>query len=196
MLKIRRVTPPAAEPIGLADVKPQLKLEPDDATFDDDINQLIPPAREWVEDYLNRSLITQVWERILDNWPDDCQDDPIWSGREFIKLPRPPLQSVDSFRFTDAEGTTTVWGTTEYIVDEFSEPGQVVPVNGWPRAQLQKINGIAIRYAAGYGDTPETVPARIRQALTMLVAYWVENGQCDPPSGVYNLLDPERVKPI
>ena len=197
MLKIKIVTQPAVEPVTLDQVKVQLRIDPSDTSFDDDITALIAPARKWCEQYQNRAYITQTWERAMDQWPHICTTDPIWASSNYIKLPRAPLQSIESFTYTDCESTSTVWDSSNYIVDTIAEPGQVVPVSSWPNVTLQKVNGINIRYVAGYGDDPEDVPADIRQAIIILIAYWFENGSnCAPPQAVYSLLDLERIIPI
>lgn len=196
MLKIKLISPPPIEPITVQQVKRQLRFDDDDTSPDDDIAALIPSARQWCEQYQNRAYITQTWRRMLDNWPNECVDDRVWTGAYHIKLPRPPLQMVESFTYTDSSGATVTWEPSNYIVDSISEPGQIVATSRWPDVKLQRVNGIAIEYKAGYGDAPEDVPEYIRQAIIILTAYWWENGQCEPPCAVTNLLDLDRVVPV
>lgn len=192
---MKLVTPPAVEPVSLADVKLQLQIDSSDTLYDDQINALIPAAREWCEQYQSRAYITQTWEMALDDWPSSCNTS-LWVNTHRIKLPRPPLQSVDAFLYTVDNGTQTTWSTSSYAVDTYAEPGQVVPVDTWPRTKLAATNGIVICYTAGYGDNPNTVPHTTRQAIIMLTAHWFNNGLCDPPNAVYALLDLERVIPV
>lgn len=180
--------PPILEPVTLNQVKSQLKFDLSDDSPDDDINDLIPAAREWCEEYQNRAYITQTLELALDSWP--CVN--------AIILPRPPLQSVISIEYTDNAGVTTTWSDSNYVVDDYSEPAKLVKAYGklWPSVSLDVTNGIVIQYTLGYGLNPEDVPARIRQAIILLVAFWFENGVCDPPQGIKSLLALDRVVPL
>lgn len=196
MLKLKLITPPAVEPVTLEDVKPQLRIDDTDTDFDAILSPLIVPAREWCEEYQNRAYITQTWELALDTWPSDCLNNRVWFGDRYAKLPRPNLQSIESITYTDQDGATTTWQATEYIVDNHAEPGQIVPINGWPKAKLAPVNGLLIRYVAGYGDTAEDVPQKIKQAIILLTIHWYENGMCDPPPAVLSLLSLDRVIPI
>lgn len=180
--------PPILEPVTLNQVKSQLKFDLSDDSPDDDINDLIPAAREWCEEYQNRSYITQTLELALDSWPCD----------NAIILPRPPLQSVVSIEYTNNEGVTTTWSDSNYVVDDYSEPAKLVKAYGktWPSVSLNVVNGIVIQYTAGYGLTDADVPAKIKQAIIVLVAFWFENGVCDPPQAVKSLLALDRVVPL
>src|SRR5690554_4645970 len=113
MLKLKLVIPPVLEPVTLNQVKSQLKFDVSDDSPDDDINDLIPAAREWCETYQNRAYITQTFELALDCWPL-CNR---------IKLPRPPLQEIISLTYTDLYGSTLAWDSSNYVADNFSEPG-------------------------------------------------------------------------
>lgn len=188
MAGIKVITPSAAEPVLLADVKPQLRIEADDTSYDDILTPLITAAREWCEGYQNRTYITQTLELALDCWPH-C---------DYIDLPRPPLQSFTSFVFTDNGGNVTIWDPSNYIVDDFAFVARVVKARYvyWPLIVLPSVNGIKVRYVAGYGDSGDDVPVKIKQAIILLVSHWYENGMCDPPPAVYALLSQDRVVPI
>lgn len=183
MLKLKQKTPPAIEPVSLASVKAQLQIDPTDTIYDDQLNELLPAAREWCETYQNRAYITQVWELALDEFP--C-------GRS-IRLPRPALQTVDSVAYVDTDDAPQTF--TDYDVDTFSEPGYLVRSALWPRTNCA-VNNVIVTYTAGYGETPDDVPATIRQAIILLVVHWFNNGLCDPPNAVLALLNLERVIPI
>lgn len=185
MAGLKLVTPPAAEPVSAADIKPQLRIDLDDTTFDEQINSLIPAAREWCEGYQNRAFINRDYDLALDTWP-----------RSAIRIPRPPLVSVASIKYRDSEGNVTTWDSASYLVDVFGEPAEIWPVNCWPSASLQKVNGIVIRYTAGYGADAIKVPANVLQAITMLVCHYFECGIVEPPQAVKSLLDLDRVVPV
>ena len=176
------------EPVTLEQVKTQLKIDPSDDAYDDQIEPLITAAREWCEGYQNRAYITQTFELALDHWPHQSN----------IRLPRPPLQSISSVSYTDSEDVTEAWDAANYRVDDYSEPGRLVALSGavWPSVSLSSTNPIRIRYVGGYGDSPNDIPAKIKQAVLMLVCYWFENGYCDPPQAVKSLLSLDRVVPL
>lgn len=160
------VTQPAVEPINLAELKLHLRIDHDDEDLL--LDQYRRAARQDVESLTRRALITQTWEFYLDAFPDDDE----------IELPLPPLQSVTYVRYTPrATGAETEWNASNYRVDSYSEPGRIVlrSDGSYPGDELVEVNGIRIRYVAGYGDAPTDVPAPIRQAILLLAASYYEN---------------------
>jgi uncharacterized phiE125 gp8 family phage protein len=159
------VTAPATEPVTLAEAKAHLRVD----LSDDDllIESLVSAARAHIEDATGRALITQTWRLNLDNWP----------AADYIRLPRPPAQSVSSVVYTNSAGTAaTLSSTTAYSVDTDSEPGRIVLRYGqtWPSVTLTPVNPIVITYIAGYGRA-ESVPQPLKQAVLLLVGHWYEN---------------------
>ena len=61
------ITPPALEPVALADAKAHLRLDTDDD--DELITAAIAAARVHVEAMTRRCLIEQGWRVYLDRWP-------------------------------------------------------------------------------------------------------------------------------
>jgi uncharacterized phiE125 gp8 family phage protein len=183
------ITPPAEEPVSLAEAKLHLRVD----VSDDDalINGLIQAARERAEDILRRALITQTWELTLDQFP---------SGDE-IELPFPPLQSVASIKYTNSNGDESVFSSDDYIVDTAEEPGKVVLAYGstWPSVTLYPTGAVAVRYVAGYGEAAD-VPQTFKQAMLLMAGEWYENRenatqprQAEIPLAAKNLLWPRRV---
>lgn len=161
----KRTVAPNVEPVDLAEAKLHLRV---DATADDMlIENLIRAAREYVEDATGRALIDQTWQLDLDGWP----------SVGYIELPRPPLSSVSSVKYTDSAGVEHTFSAEHYGVDVGSEPGRVVLGYGktWPSVTLWPISPIKITYVAGYGAMASTVPACLRQAVLLLVGHWYEN---------------------
>lgn len=185
MAGLKVIVPPAVEPVTPAEVLQQLRLEPDDESLDPN---LVIAAREWCEDHQNRAYITQTLELALDRWPCSCE----------IEIPRPKLQSVTSLIYTDKDGAATTWAPSNYSVDDYSFVGRLVKAHGvsWPSVCLAVVNGVKVRYIAGYGDTADTVPTKIKQAITILTMHWYEHGMCDPPPAVLSLLSQDRVVPV
>ncbi|NSW92315.1 MAG: phage head-tail connector protein [Firmicutes bacterium] len=191
-MALKLITPPSIEPITLEEAKAHIRV--DGADEDILITSLITTAREYCESFQNRAYITQVWELILDAFPASP-----------FNIPRPPLQSVDSIKYTDSDGLETTFDSTNYIVDTDSEPGRVALATGivWPSMTLKSIGGVKIRFTAGYGDAA-AVPMMIKQAMLLLIGHWYENREAsfighvsrEIEFAVHALLWPERVFPI
>ena len=157
------VSGPAVEPVTLAEMKAYLRVDEDDAAQDDLISGLIKAARLMIEAASRRILIEQSWRVVLDRWPRDG----------VVLLPLSPLIAVDAIRITDASGSVTELPGNAFEADALSEPPRVV-VPGAPEPGKFR-NGISIALRAGYGTTPEAVPATLKLAIRILVAHWFEN---------------------
>jgi uncharacterized phiE125 gp8 family phage protein len=156
---------PAVEPVSLAEAKLHLKV--DGTTDDAVINILIATARETVEGIARRALITQTWDLFLDEFPE---------GDE-LKIPFPPLQSTGlSVQYTNQDNVTATFAATNYAIDTYSEPGRIRLVYGaaWPGDTLYTVNGVHVRFIAGFGATA-AVPMKYKQAILLLVGHWYAN---------------------
>jgi len=167
-MSLNLITPPAKEPLTLLEVKNNLRLDHDDHNEDTLIEDLITAARQHAENVLAwRAFITQTWELWLDAWP----------GKDYIELPRPPLQSVTSVNYYDVDDTETTFAAGSYFVDTKSEDGRVGLNHGqsWPGTTLRPFNGICVTFVAGYGADGSFVPAKFRKGLLLLVGHWYEH---------------------
>lgn len=162
------VTAPAEEPITSLEAKEHLRVEADDFSQDATIARLIAAARRKVERDTWRVLVTQTWDAFYDGFPaDSCP----------LVLPKPPLQSVTSVKYTDSDGTTvTTFAAASYFVDAASEPARVALHDGgeWPSDTLRPANGVEVRLVAGYGAAAD-VPEHFKQMMLLLVGHWFEN---------------------
>lgn len=112
---------------------------------DDDalITSLITQAREYCEDYQGKKFITQTLELVLDSFPD----------KNYIEFKAcSPIQSVTSVKYTDSDGTEKTFDSGNYMVDADSFVNCLVLgyKKQWPTDILQPVNGIRIRFIAGY----------------------------------------------
>ena len=166
---VTRATGPAVEPLTVAEAKLHLRV---DTTEDDTyIGTLITAAREWVENYLDRTLITTQLILRAAEFPT-----------EELELARPPMVASGTatavvITYTLADTTTATLSTALYRVDRTTTPGNVAPViNGtWPSDVIEDANAVAVTYWAGYGPTSASVPATIRHAMLMLIGHWYES---------------------
>lgn len=168
---LTRQTPPALEPVTLAEAKAHLRVDTD--ADDVYVSHLISAAREWVEQYLDRTLVHTQWVMRFDKFPD--------SGIEPVELPRPPMvasgtATAVTVTFTQEQGSTSTYSTAEYRVDRHATPGTILPIYGstWT-PHRQDDNAISVTWWAGYGASGSSVPAAIRHAMLMLIGFWYEN---------------------
>ena len=191
-MALKLITAPATEPVSTSEAKSHLRV---DTTADDTlIGTLITAARQHVENHLRRALITQTWELVMDAFP----------AGDVIRLPRPPLVSVTSIKYTDVAGSESTFSSAAYVVDTDSTKGRVVLKSGesWPSDTLAAANGVRVRYVAGYGSAA-AVPNPIRQAILLLIGTLYENREsvlvaqgvtvAQLPFGVEALLMPYRI---
>jgi len=154
---IRRSVQPAIEPVTLTQAKDHCGV----SVTDDDtkLTAFITAAREAVEKYLNRTLITTTWVMRMQEL---CGE---------ILVPFSPLIAVSSIAYDAADGTPTTLATTEYQYDIYSEPGRIKPAYNkfWPVA-LYQYNAARITFTAGYGTLASDVPGPIKQGILAMVA--------------------------
>lgn len=177
------VTGPTEEPVDFDDAKAHLKSEDDEATDDGLIALYLSAAREWAETFTNRALAIQTWKLKLDCFPyygdgGDC--------RQGIKIPKPPLQKVESIYYYDSAGVSTLLPSTEYSVDKESIPGMIYPAAGksWPSTYADHPGkAVEIIFKCGHSpvdDAPNgvrklEVPSAIKLGILMQLAHLYEH---------------------
>jgi uncharacterized phiE125 gp8 family phage protein len=165
-MSLQLLTPPASEPVTLAEAKAHLKLD----TSDDDalVTTLITAARARAEWHTGRAFVTQRWCLRLDEWPH----------HNAVEIPLPPLVSVEEIAVTDASGIRTVLDPAVYRVDIASAPGRVMFADHPP--SLRRRDCVEVSFTAGYGDA-SAVPASVKEAILEIVAdLHTHRGDADP----------------
>lgn len=176
-MAVEIVTAPAEEPVSLQEAKDHLRVE---VTADDAlIGRLITDAREWVERFTRRALVTQTRRLWAYQFPDSAFDqdgigrDSACRDCTALHLPGGKVQSVLSVQFTDTAGVLQALETTEYTLDskDPQKHARLVPAYGksWP-ATRDEANAVQVQYVAGYGAAA-AVPAIVKQAI-LLHAGW------------------------
>lgn len=164
-MQLINTMPPAIEPLSLSDAKLHCRI---DTTYDDTlITALITKARQFVEQYIISSLITQNWTVTYD------YRDVAWYGyRSYIRLPMKPIQSITTITTYDDTDTGTVFNSSNYRLSG----DRIVLNNGcfWPQG-LRLFDCVQVDFVAGYGSSASNVPASIIQAMELLIAQWYEN---------------------
>jgi len=188
MASLTIITQPTFEPITLEEARAHLRV----TSSDDDalIVGYMLAARQHVEDYLGRSLITRTLEVTIDDGLP-CE----------IELPRPPLASVTFVTYVDTAGATQTLSAGLYQVVTGMVGGKIVPAYGasWPSTRCQS-DAVTVRYVAGYGANSTSVPDAIRMAILLLVGHFYANREAamvgvsvsELPFAVEALLNPYR----
>lgn len=181
MAGIKVTTEPTAEPLSLQEVKEYLRV--DDATDERVVQPLIIAARQFAEEHMNRALMQQTFTLMLDAVID--QDQPLYEGmrtapdlnyyKNYIVLPKSPVQSVTSVKTFDDSDTATTMASTKYYVDTQREPARIVLRTGetFPTA-LRVANAIEVIYVAGY-TSAFAIPEPIRLGMLQHIAYMYEH---------------------
>lgn len=156
------LTPPAQEPVSLAEARAFLRL--DQTEEDDLLATLITAARLMVEATSGRLLVDQAWRIVLDRWPD--------SGE--IRLPLSPVGTVSAARVYDALGAPQPVAASALQLGRASDPPVLQIVGEVP--EIGRLRGaIEIDVVAGFGPNAQSVPALLRQAVLRLAARWFEH---------------------
>lgn len=171
-LQLERVSAPALEPVTLIEAKDHIKVELDVTADDALISELVAAARESMEEFLWRFLISQQWKLHLDDFPTD--------GERTIHIPRPPTITLDRIDYIDTDGNSQQLAATEYrVVGLKTEDGARVTEaynKTWPSTR-DVTAAVTVTFTGGYGANPSSVPATIRSAILETVAHWYEQRQ-------------------
>jgi uncharacterized phiE125 gp8 family phage protein len=185
MSYLKLITAPTEEPVTIDDVKLHTRI--DHATEDSLLSIWISSGRKLAEDYQRRAYLSQTWEMSFDTWPT---------------LPalfsRGPIISVDSFKYYDYLDTETTYALTNFTLDYDSDPGRIDLAYSvtWPAVTLRSINSVKIRFTCGYGSNASDVPATVKDAIMLYVAYRNENRVAESgsaPVQFYDILRPDRL---
>lgn len=156
------VTPPAAEPVTLAQAKKQLELASSDTAHDAHLALLIQAAREQWEADTDSCCLTQTWKVYAEEFDDDE-----------IYLPKRPIQSVTHVKYYDASNVQQTLSTSVYSLDDAARAVRLDSLQVWP-AVYDRFDAITITFVAGY-TSAAALPAIHKQAILLLVGKYFEN---------------------
>jgi len=182
-VKLTRIVAPATEPVTLDELKQAIKL-PSGNAEDADLQTLLEAAREWVEAYTSRCLISQTWKQTQDQV----------AGR-WYKLYRQPVISVVSISYISGWeiDTPVIFPASSYV----AIGNRVACRSGW-----QAHRGFAsweTVFRGGYYPLPESpqesdfiaaraaIPENIRRALFQLCGHFYENREGQGPVSKYEV---------
>lgn len=204
-MPLQLITPPAQEPVSLAEAKLHLRVDfPDDDSL---IVAIIAAARQHAEMLTRRQLVTARWKLVLDRfpgagWSEVPTGEPFFLPGNAILLPKSPLQAVLAIDYLDGGNVLQTLPETDYVVDAACEPARITPVAGaiWP-GTLAQIAAVSVLFDAGYGDAsavPEGIKAWIKLRVGSLYEHredfaLITRGRIEALPFVDGLLDPYRV---
>jgi hypothetical protein len=181
MAGFKVTTEPTAEPLSLQEVKEYLRLE--DASDERVVQPMITAVRQFAEEHLGRSLMQQTITLYLDTAIDT--ENPLWEGmrtapdlnyyKNYIVLPKSPVQSVTSVKTYNDSDTATTMAASKYYVDTSREPARIVLRTGesFPTA-LRVANAIEVIYVVGYASA-FAIPEPIRLGMFQHIAHLYEH---------------------
>lgn len=186
------LTPPAAQPVSVADLKAHLRIDHDEE--DERLSAFIAAATsrfDGRDGILGRALLTQQWRLTL----------PAFAPS--ITVPLPPCQTVDSITYVDTAGATLTVDASTYVVSGLGGdlPAVIEPAYGaeWPATRTMR-EAVTVTFTAGYGDDAADTPEPIRAAIRLLAAHLYEHREAvalgatvaELPQGVADLIAPHR----
>ncbi|MCC6919423.1 MAG: phage head-tail connector protein [Alphaproteobacteria bacterium] len=161
MAAFKRVTPPAAEPVALEEVRAFLRIghDGDDAL----IARLARAAREAVEERTGRALMAQAW-RMAADWSEARR----LNGWRAFALPRPPFLALTEVRIVRDDDTSTALALDALRVR--SDSGDVLlPAQHAAYTGARSWRPVEIVWQAGHADAA-AVPEALKIAVLMLTA--------------------------
>jgi uncharacterized phiE125 gp8 family phage protein len=187
-MTIAELTPPAAEPITLAEVKAHLRLDASDE--DTLLAGLMRAAREYQEGQTGLALIARTFRLYLDDWP----------ATRVIQIARGPVQTIETVTVYNAVGMPVEVDAAGYVLDGAARPARLVLPER--PASARALNGIEIDFTAGFGESGADVPDTLKRALLLHVAVMFElRGVLAPegqpgavPAGYERLIAPYRLR--
>jgi uncharacterized phiE125 gp8 family phage protein len=164
MAAFKRVTPPAEEPVAIAEVRAFLRVA---GTEEDGlIARLLAAARERMEEETGRALLPQTWRMSA-----DVEEGRAKGAFRAFDLRRPPYLSFVEARVAREDGTSAVLALDDVRVDA-DGPAVWLRLEG-ALAGRRTWRPVEIVWRAGHADAAE-VPEALKTALLLLVAHFYE----------------------
>ena len=160
-MNVTVITPPATEPVTLAQVYDHLRLVPEGSPpvhpLDAAISDWITSAREEAEKITGRAFIEQTLLLV---------DDRVQNS---IRLQRPPVIEIEEVSYYDTANVATVIDPAHYFVTEGFSPVLQFPYGYAYPCVYSRPDAFRVRYRAGFLDAAEppaaNVPSPIRHAI-------------------------------
>jgi len=139
---------------------------------------------------MNRSIITQTWERYLDCLPG------------LINLKYGNVQSVTHVKYYDSNNDLQTLDGANYDKDLISNPARISRAFNVTYPEIyNRTNAVVVEFEAGFGDAASDVPEAIKAAMMLTIGHLYEHrenvlvghGSTSLPKGAEYILDPFRI---
>lgn len=188
MRELTLITPPATEPVTLAELKNHCRV--DSGMTDDDslLTGMGISGRQYAESYTGRQLITATYELRLPDWPLPAYLNSWNTGRasyanynypwnwarqfpqdfKGIVLPKSPAIAISTVKYLDADGSLQTLSSAVYRLALSTESYSVLIFDdsaNLPVVKPAREDAVRIQFTAGYGDAtvvPESIKCAIR----------------------------------
>jgi hypothetical protein len=178
---------PAAPIISAADAK--LRQTDLAGATDAVVNAAIATATTALENYTGRAIGVQT----LDWYPDEVDSissyAPYYRCKSYygrllavvanllFRLPRPPLVSVTSIKYLDADHVEQTFSSADYWVSGVGRTGRITLKSGssWPTVGAYP-DAVVIRFVAGYSVVPEPLISAVLLEAAESVAAQASGG--------------------
>jgi len=196
---ITSLSAPAIEPVSMDEAFAFCRVDnTDEAVI---LEGMIAAARETVENFTGRALISQQFVLTVPSWwaayrTGDRSGELLTVGTNtqaannilawypnarrtdwnVIYLDRSPLLSVDSVKYYDSSETLVTMDPSLYYVLLKGEPGAMVlkATSSWPDV-FDRPDAVQITFTAGHGTVSTSVPAVLRSAVLLFVKHLYDN---------------------
>jgi hypothetical protein len=154
------------------------------------VNAAIATATTALENYTGRAIGVQT----LDWYPDETDSNlryvvyPLSNGAwgacwqwgwpvSYFNLPRPPLVSVTSIKYLDADHAEQTFSSADYWVSGIGRTGRITLKSGsvWPTVGAYP-DAVVIRFVAGYSVVPEPLISAVLLEAAETVAAQASGG--------------------
>lgn len=180
MLRPVLVSPPAADPVDLAELKAHLRIDFDDEN--DELSACLAAAISHFDGWngtLGRCLISQGWRLDL----------PCFPSGGCIRLPFPDVSEI-AIAYSDSDNANQTLSASAYSVHEDAGRGLIVikTNQSWP-ATFSRPDAVRIGFTAGYGTDAVAVPATLRHAIKIRAAdLFARREDALKPGGLVDIL--------
>lgn len=184
-MAFRRTVAPGTLPVTVSMLRDHAKL--DTSEPDTLLTLYLGAVVDHVERVCGISMLPQTWVATLDEFPDGA-----------IELSRPPVASITSLKYYDANDVQQTLSNTLYSLDAYTQPGYVLPVLGssWPLTS-GRANAVEVTFVTGYADAasvPDSLKAYIYvRAASAVKSRELDGGDLKPNPWIDAMLDPFKV---
>lgn len=197
----RLLTAPAAPILTLEEAKTHLRIYHTDENAH--VEALVASVADLIDGptgILNRCVVSQQWEVTIDRFPENDM-----MGVVALKMPLPPLISIQSILYDDEDGVEQELTSGNYriIGAESTSAAAILPLKDveWPSVDDEP-GSVRISFTAGYS----TIPPGIKHAVKLLISHLNEHreenvdtgakfGLLELPFGARNFLELHRYHP-